>query len=152
MQAQVIRSWIQLTTWAFFFFTIDLFTKDLLFGIDRFLIGSFFRLERHENVGLSFNIPMPLFIPIVVAIVVLIGVISYGRREIQEWRAITIIAIGLFVGGVLGNLYDRVMFGYVRDWIAIYRSIFNLADVFILGGLILFIMNQTPPVIAERKK
>lgn len=49
------------------------------------------------------------------------------------------IAMGFILGGALGNLVDRLRFGYVLDFLNItfLPAVFNLADVFILigGGL-----------------
>lgn len=56
------------------------------------------------------------------------------------------VAMGLIVGGALGNLIDRVRLGYAIDYIAVHlpvldRLIFNLADVAVVMGLaaVLFI-------------
>ncbi|MFN3698824.1 MAG: signal peptidase II, partial [Dictyoglomus sp.] len=48
--------------------------------------------------------------------------------------------IGLILGGLLGNLYDRVFYGYVIDFIHIKNLfVFNLADLFItVGGILVF--------------
>ncbi len=41
------------------------------------------------------------------------------------------------VGGALGNLYDRVRLGYVRDFIDVkFFAVFNIADIFIVLGMI----------------
>jgi signal peptidase II len=42
---------------------------------------------------------------------------------------------GLFVGGALGNLFDRILFGAVRDFFIVGSVIVNLADVAIVVGL-----------------
>jgi signal peptidase II len=48
-------------------------------------------------------------------------------------------ALGLILGGALGNLYDRILYGYVIDFIDIHYQhwhwfIFNVADSFISVG------------------
>jgi len=48
----------------------------------------------------------------------------------------TDVVTALLAGGALGNIYDRVMFGYVRDFIR--WPTFNLADVFICAGVAYF--------------
>ncbi len=49
------------------------------------------------------------------------------------------IAIGLQIGGALGNIIDRIRLGYVIDFIDLhFWPIFNFADVFIVIGAILF--------------
>ena len=54
------------------------------------------------------------------------------------------LAFGLFLGGCLGNLYDRVIYGYVRDFIyfkfgTYSYPIFNIADIGIVIGTILLL-------------
>jgi signal peptidase II len=45
---------------------------------------------------------------------------------------------GLLLGGAIGNLIDRVVLGYVTDVIYLsYLSVFNLADICILVGIII---------------
>lgn len=135
MSASTFYRYLSLVVGAFFVLVIDLLTKFWFFGYEAPIFGSFIRFERHENYGLSFNIPVPVLVPLFVALLALVAVSIYVYRESERLNVLTIVALAFFVGGTLGNAYDRMAFGYVRDWIAIYRSIFNLADVFILVGL-----------------
>jgi len=51
------------------------------------------------------------------------------------------VGVSLILGGTVGNLIDRLLFGYVIDFILVYRfPVFNLADacVVIGVGLIMF--------------
>jgi len=57
------------------------------------------------------------------------------------------IILGMLLAGVLGNLYDRVMFGYVRDmihalpqWPKLFPWIFNVADVLLCTGVGLMVL------------
>ena len=142
MSASTFYRYASLVVGAFFVLVIDLLTKLWFFGYEAPIFGAFIRFERHENYGLSFNIPVPVFVPLLVALIAVVAVSIYVYRESERLSAFTLIALALFVGGTLGNAYDRMAFGFVRDWIAIYRSIFNLADVFILAGLGVLIIKQ----------
>jgi len=48
------------------------------------------------------------------------------------------IGFALFIGGAVGNLYDRFVFGYVRDFISLpfFPTIFNFADLSLTVGTI----------------
>lgn len=51
-------------------------------------------------------------------------------------------AFGLLMGGLAGNLIDRILFGYVRDFFDFYLfkydyPVFNIADIAIVVGVIL---------------
>jgi signal peptidase II len=61
--------------------------------------------------------------------------------------------LGLILGGALGNFYDRLVYGGVRDWIWVYYQrgegdypfnwpVFNLADSFLVCGVILFALDS----------
>jgi lipoprotein signal peptidase len=69
------------------------------------------------------------------------------------------LVLGLILGGALGNFYDRLIYGGVRDWIWIYYErgpndfpfnwpVFNLADSFLVCGVLLFAMEN---LFASRK-
>ena len=49
-------------------------------------------------------------------------------------------ALSLLLGGILGNLVDRIVYGAVVDWINFhFWPVFNLADAFIVVGVIFMI-------------
>jgi len=57
------------------------------------------------------------------------------------------IILGMLLAGVLGNLYDRIVFGYVRDmihalprWPRLFPWIFNVADVLLCTGVGLMVL------------
>lgn len=52
-------------------------------------------------------------------------------------------SLGLIEGGIIGNLIDRIRFGYVFDFINFhFWPVFNFADSFIMIGVILFFIKQ----------
>ena len=55
------------------------------------------------------------------------------------------LAFGLLIGGILGNLLDRLIFGYVKDFLHFYIfdysfPIFNISDIAIVIGIFLIII------------
>ena len=60
------------------------------------------------------------------------------------------VLLGMLMAGVLGNLYDRVTFGYVRDmihalprWPKLFPWVFNVADSFLCVGVTLMVIYST---------
>jgi len=64
------------------------------------------------------------------------------------------LSIGLIIGGAVGNIYDRIVFGAVADFFSLhaygyYWYIFNIADIWIAFGVILMIYDSFFPVAEE---
>jgi len=101
----------------------------------------FIKLLRYENYGISFGISLPQSImlgSIITFLLVLIGLFFYGRTK----HFVYYLGLILSFGGGLGNLFDRLKFGFVRDFISIGNfPIFNLADIAIVSGIILVIIS-----------
>ena len=79
------------------------------------------------------------------AVAFCIGLLVFGRDAIRKSTPVAI-AMGLLLGGALGNLIDRVRLGYVVDFIDVhigsfYRwPTFNVADSAITSGMILIVI------------
>ena len=89
---------------------------------------------------------MILFIVISFAAVGLFGYFMYRNRGKSKFSRV---AYALIIGGAIGNLVDRLAFGYVRDFIQFqyfgltifgseYFAIFNFADSALCIGVVLF--------------
>lgn len=60
------------------------------------------------------------------------------------------VAVGLVIGGAVGNIYDRVVFGAVADFFHVYWNnydwyIFNIADVWIVLGVLIMVYDSFFP-------
>lgn len=65
-------------------------------------------------------------------------------------RPMLAVAVGLIIGGALGNAYDRVRFGAVADFFSFhafgyYWYIFNVADIWIVAGVALMVYDAVFP-------
>ncbi|MFC4768426.1 signal peptidase II [Effusibacillus consociatus] len=104
------------------------------------VLGDFLRITSHRNPGAAWGIlagHRELFV--VITIAVIIGVAYYARRVKS---GLVRVALPLLMGGAIGNLIDRVLYGEVVDFVdirIINYPIFNVADsaIVIAVGLIL---------------
>ena len=81
----------------------------------------------------------------VLFILIAIGVLFYIDRFIVT-DVDHFLYISLIIGGILGNLVDRLLYGEVLDFLSFrfgsyYFPIFNLADTFICVGVFLLIID-----------
>lgn len=109
------------------------------------VIDNFLTLTKVENTGafLSLGTNMPVFIKLLALNVLPILVMLWGLYfVIVKTNISRFLAVGLcfVIGGGAGNLYDRVRFGSVTDFLhmnfGIFQTgIFNMADVSIMVGM-----------------
>ena len=104
-------------------------------------ITSFFNLVMVWNTGVSYGLfsthVQEWLVALSVAIAILLWVWACGAR-----RAIAAAALGMVIGGALGNAYDRLTRGAVADFFHFhYQSfswyVFNVADIAIVAGVAL---------------
>jgi lipoprotein signal peptidase len=72
-----------------------------------------------------------------VSIVAALAIFYWGTRRLTSKDGLLCVALGLILGGTLGNLYDRVVFGGVRDFLHFYWfewPVFNVADCCLVTG------------------
>ena len=83
-----------------------------------------------------------------------IFIFYYIKEPNKTW--LLNVTFGFLFAGCLGNLYDRMVFGYVRDFIQFdfWQSfpIFNFADVALFVGVVMFIIYLIIYFIKNRKK
>ena len=111
------------------------------------IIKNFFYLTYINNDGAAFSILVGkrIFL-ILVAIIVIIMLIHYIKKNNIQ-NKLEIVSLALIIGGSLGNLMDRVVRGYVIDFLdfKIFNynfPIFNLADTFIVIGVFLLLLKE----------
>lgn len=116
------------------------------------LLPGFIDLVYHENRGAIFGLLINQSFLIIVTIVVLIIIIFLLFRYLFLATILTVVPLGLLFGGALGNLIDRLRFGFVIDFIDMHLVdllrwpwAFNLADLAIVIGsfaLALFLVRE----------
>lgn len=94
------------------------------------------------NKGIAFSLPFPRILLIALSVVILAVALGWWVKQGRKTTAATL-ALGIFIGGALGNLLDRLIRGEVIDYLNIYTGSFNLADAAIIAGLLIFIFQRT---------
>jgi signal peptidase II len=101
-------------------------------------LEKFFRFTHTTNTGVAFGLFQNANLLFAVfASVVSIGII-YFNQKLESGNALLRVALGLQLGGALGNLLDRILFGSVTDFLDFGPwPIFNVADTAVVAGVIL---------------
>lgn len=104
-----------------------------------------FHITSLRNKGAAFGILQgQRWFFIIVTLIVVLGIIYYLQTEGRNNRRISF-ALSLLLGGAIGNFFDRLIRGEVVDSLdfrLIDYPIFNLADVFIVSGVALMILDM----------
>ena len=111
------------------------------------VIANFFNITYVENDGAAWNILSGnKIILILIALLVLFFIFYYFIFN-KKLNKTEVIAYSLFIGGLLGNLWDRIFIGRVIDYLDFkifgYNfPVFNLADICIVLGVLIIIINE----------
>lgn len=134
---------------ALFLLIIDIVTKlfiDNIFNLmeSREIIKKFFSITKVYNYGASWSILTGYrYILIIIAIIILFLLFNYQKKFILNTR--NVIAFSLLYSGILGNLIDRIIHGYVIDFLDFKilnydYPVFNFADIYIVIGIVFLII------------
>lgn len=101
------------------------------------IIGNIFRLTYVENRGAAFGILQNQKLFFIIFALLVLGFIWFYIHNNKPHKIMTY-GLSLMVGGIIGNLIDRVRLGFVVDYIHIANfPVFNIADSAITVGIAL---------------
>jgi len=121
---------------------VDQITKFLIkinFELNQTLpiIKSIFHLTYIQNTGAGFGILKSQTLILIFISLIVIGIILYYISSIKEKEKLLQILVGFVLGGTIGNLIDRLTYGFVIDFLDFQIwPIFNAADSFVTIGVI----------------
>ena len=128
---------------------IDLLTKYLVFSLDVFsdsvvVIKNFFKITPIKNYGAAFSTFENMNVLLISISVIILIYLLYTVTKVKNTK-LNGLSYGILIGGLLGNLFDRLVFGYVRDFLSFkflnYNfAIFNVADIGIVVGIFLLLI------------
>jgi signal peptidase II len=124
------------------------------------IIPGYLRLSYWENSGVAFGLFNDVasswkpYILAAMAIVAVIVIIIYGMRMPAN-RKLLQLSLAIMIGGILGNFADRIIRGYVVDFIdfhihsSFYWPTFNVADSAITIGIALLLIDTIKSPLEE---
>ena len=135
---------------------LDQFSKFLIRqNVDQYseikLIGDYFILTNVENsgaflgMGSDFSPFLKTIFLLILPIIVLIFIMFYVYRD-KQIDKISLIGFCFIIGGGIANIYDRILYGSVTDFLfidlgGIFKTgIFNIADLSVTTGMILILL------------
>jgi signal peptidase II len=114
-----------------------------------FLIADHLTLMKVENTGAflslghAFPEPVKTFILVIIPLMLLGAAFVYVLTK-RNLSSTSILGIGFVVGGGAGNIYDRIVYGSVTDFVHIdfvifQTGVFNMADVSVTTGMLILL-------------
>lgn len=125
---QVSKAWV-LRTWP------EPYTGEIP------IIANWLELTYIQNTGVAFGLfsGVPQLFT-VTSLLIVAAAIWFYLKHVEETSPWLPVSLGLIVGGAIGNVVDRIRFGYVVDFIKTFDGrfpVFNIADSCIVVGVLL---------------
>lgn len=134
---------------------LDQITKVILIGKNITVIPNVLNFTYTENTGVAFGIGSNNLLFIIIVNIIVLGMIIKFIKEREEQVNFSIlISLILILSGGIGNLIDRIVRGYVIDFIDINLfnfPNFNIADISISIGIISLIFILCKSILKEKK-
>ena len=117
-------------------------------------LGGFLAFRYVENTGMAFSLlsSETEFLSVITAVMLLVIIVLLLSGKIRD--KLLYVSLLLVASGGAGNLYDRIMRGYVIDYIEplfVDFAVFNFADCLITVGAFSMILYLVLDIIKERK-
>jgi len=119
--------------------TKNLVAASVPFGTEVPVVGHLVGITNVRNSGAAFGLaPAGAGVFMIASVVVSIALVVYVvRTPIGLWGGVV---LGLILGGTIGNGVDRIVYGFVTDFINVhFWPVFNVADSAISIGVVLLI-------------
>lgn len=127
------------------FFSKWIIDKSLQLNETIRIIPNILSFEKVYNEGAAFSILQNnIELLIIISITTILYILGYFIKKHSEFSYANIVALACIAGGAMGNLFDRITYSHVIDFIQLdflNFPIFNLADIFINIGVIILIIN-----------
>ena len=111
-------------------------------------LGLGFHLTYTRNTGAAFGILQNGTLVLgILSAVVSVAIFVYLLRHARTMPRLQLASLTLILSGALGNMIDRFLLGFVRDFIHFYVQgfnypVFNVADMCVVGGAILLLLSS----------
>jgi signal peptidase II len=133
-------------------FTKRLVTQSFMPGESRYVIPHLLKWTYERNVHGAFGLFGNNAVVLIGMAIVVLVLFWFSFRDAAARSNTVRIAFGMIVGGAIGNIVDRLHYGYVIDFIDFYRiwpNIFNVGDSCITVGVGLLLLSS---LVARRHR
>lgn len=126
---------------------IDFYTKYIVRNDVRFIKGvpiipNLLNLIYVKNEGAAFSMLSGYRIALIIisSLAIILGI--YAITRLYRNNKIIFLAVSMVIAGGIGNLIDRIFFGFVTDMISLsfFPPVFNVADISVTLGCIILII------------
>lgn len=109
------------------------------------IIPNFFNITYVTNTGAAFSILSGFRVVFIIVSIIALNIIYLYFIKDKNLKNYEIVLYGFLLGGIIGNLIDRVLFGYIIDFLAFqffnYQfAIFNIADASIVVATVILLL------------
>lgn len=121
------------------------------------IIKNFFSICYVKNDGAAFSILQGKTILLVLISLIMLYLLDRYISGIKKDNKLELISFGLIIGGILGNLFDRLIYHSVIDYLLFKFGnytypVFNFADSCIVIGVILLVIDYIRSVINDSRR
>lgn len=103
----------------------------------------FARVVHWQNTGAAFGMFQGMNLVFMILAIIVSGAIIYYFPFVPKEDWLIRLALGIQLGGALGNLIDRIQYGAVTDFISVGSfAVFNVADASISVGVVLLVLGM----------
>ena len=116
------------------------FADPAKFGESLPVFKDIFHLTYHGNTGMAFGMLAGNKTLLIILCAVILSLICFAIYKLKPQSWVEKLSYGMIIGGAIGNVLDRIMYGFVIDFLdfcLIDYPIFNVADCFVVVGAII---------------
>ena len=126
-----------------FFLFIDRFLKWMVMNSwsQPKLLNKFLGWKLYLNPGIAFSLRLSNIVIILLTLPMIAAIIALLIKKSKNNDVTTLFAWTFVFAGAISNLIDRILYKHVVDYFLILTSVINLADVMIVVGLIMYLIN-----------
>ena len=116
-------------------------------GESKVIIDNFFSLTYIKNSGAAWGMFAGGTIFLAIVSILFLGFIISSIKKMEDVTTFNVITYSLIISGIIGNMIDRIVRGSVIDFFNFYifgydYPVFNIADIFIVVGIILIVIES----------
>lgn len=110
------------------------------------VIPNFFSLYYIENTGAAFSIFSGAVVILIVFSLLVLAFLHFYMISDNTMSYLRKVGLGVIIGGIIGNLVDRILYGAVIDYLSFqffgyHFPVFNIADIGITVGFLILVID-----------